>query len=57
MMRTQTELAEHLNVSKRTVMRLTQNKKIPCIKVGRCIRYDTEQVEKALTVLPTKALI
>ena len=54
---TQTELAEYLNVSKRTVMRLTENKKIPCIKVGRCIRYNTEQVEKALTVLPTKALI
>jgi excisionase family DNA binding protein len=47
---TQTELADFLRVSKRTIIRLTNSQRIPYVKVGNRHRYSIDQVEKALTV-------
>ena len=47
---TQTELADFLRVSKRTIIRLTNSQRIPYVKVGNRFRYCIDNVEKALTV-------
>ena len=47
---TQTELADFLRVSKRTIIRLTNSQRIPYIKVGNRHRYCIDQVKKALTI-------
>lgn len=39
------ELAEQLSVSTETIRRLTRDKKIPFIQVGRSKRYSLEQVK------------
>ena len=54
---TQTELADFLRVSKRTIIRLTNSKRIPYVKVGNRFRYCIVNVEKALTVSKPAAKI
>lgn len=44
----QTQLAEHLGVSKKTVQRLTASATIPAIWVGRLPRYNAVHVVEAL---------
>ncbi len=47
----QTQLAEHLGVSRKTVQRLTASATIPTIWVGRLPRYNAVQVVEALAEL------
>ncbi len=54
---TQTELADFLRVSKRTIIRLTNSQRIPYVKVGNRFRYCIDNVEKALTVSKPAAKI
>jgi excisionase family DNA binding protein len=54
---TQTELADFLRVSKRTIIRLTKSQRIPYVKVGNRFRYCIDHVEKALTVSKPAAKI
>jgi excisionase family DNA binding protein len=42
------QLAERLGISRRTVQRLTATGLIPCIHIGRLIRYDADKVVAAL---------
>ncbi len=42
------QLAERLGISRRTVQRLTATGLIPCIRIGRLIRYDADKVVAAL---------
>ncbi|MFE7844898.1 helix-turn-helix domain-containing protein [Microbacterium sp. NPDC057407] len=46
------ELAEHLNVSRDTVYRLTRSGEIPARNVGRVKRYVLEEVDAALAPPP-----
>ncbi|WP_153559365.1 helix-turn-helix transcriptional regulator [Roseimaritima sediminicola] len=41
-------LAEHLGVSESHVDGLTRSGEIPCIRLGRSVRYDTDAVLAAL---------
>ncbi len=41
-------LAKRLGISRRTVGRLTAMGLIPCIHIGRLVRYDAEKVVAAL---------
>lgn len=41
-----TELAEYFGVSLKTVYRLMENRKISFYKIGRCVRFRKEDVEK-----------
>lgn len=43
------QLAERLGISRRTVQRLTATGQIPCIHIGRLIRYDADKVVAILT--------
>jgi excisionase family DNA binding protein len=42
------QLAPLLGISVRLVHRLTKCKLIPCIRLGRCLRYNLEQVMAAI---------
>ena len=42
---TVTELAEHLRVSKQQIYNLTHRKAIPVKKVGRLLRFDSDEIE------------
>jgi excisionase family DNA binding protein len=50
------ELAKELRVSQRHLINLRNQKLIPHIKLGRLVRYDRAQVEKALQKLTVKEL-
>lgn len=41
-------VAQRLNVSARTVYRLAKERKIPSVRVGRQIRFDLGEVDRAL---------
>lgn len=42
------EVAEMLRVTKETVYRWTQRRKIPCIRLGRQIRFDRRALDQWL---------
>lgn len=44
------EMAEYLGVSERSVYDLCRAQEIPHIRVGRTIRFDKDEVIKALTI-------
>ena len=43
------EMAERLCVSARTVQRMARDGEIPCVRVGRCVRFDADDVMDAVT--------
>jgi excisionase family DNA binding protein len=43
---TRREAAEALSVSERTLWTLTDDEKIPCVRIGRCVRYDPEDIRR-----------
>ena len=48
------EIAKDLNVSQRHVINLTNRRMIPCLRLGRAIRYDSDAVQRALKKLEVK---
>tara|TARA_Y100000114_G_C11755610_1_gene326695 strand:+ start:1708 stop:2025 length:318 start_codon:yes stop_codon:yes gene_type:complete len=50
------EMAEYLGVSERSVYDLCRAQEIPHIRVGRAIRFDKEEVIKALTIPSVPAI-
>lgn len=51
---TEPEAAEYLSVSPQTLKRWREKGKIPFIKIGASIRYDLDEVIKALEVSKKK---
>jgi len=45
---TESEMAEFVSVNKRTMRRFRKRKMIPFIRLGRLIRYDQQEVARAL---------
>jgi len=45
---TKKQLAEHLQVSLRTITNLQQIRAIPCIKLGKIVRFDLVDVTDTL---------
>ncbi|WP_336857196.1 helix-turn-helix domain-containing protein [Sinomonas albida] len=45
---TRAELAKRTGVSERTVDRLRLAGKLPCVRVGRAVRFDPVEVDAAL---------
>jgi excisionase family DNA binding protein len=45
---TQRETAERLAISERHLSRLTSTGQLPCVRVGKCVRYNVETVRKWL---------
>ena len=48
------EVAELLNLSKKTIQNLTKDKTLPSIKLGSSVRYGVKDIEQALNLLKTK---
>ena len=46
---TAAELAEALSVSLITIRKWTSQRRIPFLKIGKAVRYDSEAVQKWLT--------
>ena len=42
------DLAVYLGVSKYTIRAWVYRDKIPCVRIGRAIRFDMRQIEKIL---------
>ena len=40
------EAATALHVSERTLWALTKEGKIPCVRIGRAVRYDPEDIKR-----------
>lgn len=53
---TQTDLAEELQVSSRLIRTWTRRRILPCIRIGRVVRYDLEKCRKALEAFETKTI-
>ena len=49
-------LAEHLKCSPRHVIDMKNQRLIPVIKLGRCVRFSIEDVEKALQKLTIREI-
>jgi len=49
---TSQEVADMFQVSKRTVERLTKKGAIRCIKIGRGVRFDRDDIDKWLRKKP-----
>ena len=47
-------MAQRLQISTDTLLRLAKGLRIPHLRAGRVIRYNPKQVEKALTQGPLK---
>ena len=45
---TTTDLSKYLNISEQTVIRWKDKNKIPCVKMGRSIRFHLPSVLKSL---------
>jgi excisionase family DNA binding protein len=41
---TSREAAAALNISERTLWKLTNEAKMPCVRIGRAVRYDPEDI-------------
>lgn len=41
-------IAVHLGISSRTAQRMARDGIIPCVHVGRCVRFDIDDVDRAL---------
>ncbi len=50
------DVAEMLQVSVATVRRLVRSGKIPAVRVGRCLRFDPDEVMVALRRSSTSGL-
>ena len=51
------ELAEkHIKCSQRHIVSLREKRLIPFIKLGRCVRYDLDAVNKALEKLTIREI-
>ncbi|OGF33655.1 hypothetical protein A2223_00060 [Candidatus Falkowbacteria bacterium RIFOXYA2_FULL_35_8] len=50
------DTAEYLSLSKPTLYRLVESRKIPFIKLGKLVRFDIKEVEQWLNVFRKKAL-
>jgi excisionase family DNA binding protein len=48
------QLAKELNVSQRHIINLTNKRMIPCIRLGRSVRYDSDAVQRALKKLEVR---
>lgn len=53
---TKEEFAERLGVCTRTVNRLLHERKIACVKIGRCVRFDPAQVAEVARTFTVPAL-
>ncbi len=54
---TAAQLAQEIQVSRRSVGLWTASRKIPAIKLGRrCVRYDLQQVREALRKFTQEAI-
>ncbi len=42
------EIARVLSVSRKTIYKLTENGTLPCIRIGRAVRFDPADVEAFL---------
>ena len=40
------EIAEYLGVKPGTVYRWAQRQQIPCYRLGRCVRFDPDEVKR-----------
>lgn len=40
------DAAKYLAISERTLWNLTNEKKIPAAKIGRCVRYDVKDIDR-----------
>jgi excisionase family DNA binding protein len=50
------QISKWLGVSKRTIANLTARRKIPFVKVGRCVRFKLRDVEKAIEKMTVKSI-
>jgi excisionase family DNA binding protein len=50
------QLAKELNCSRRHVINLTNKRLIPHIRLGRCVRYNVDAVQRALTKLEVREI-
>ncbi len=50
------EIAGYLQISPRTIESWVWRKKIPHIKIGRCVRFDLEQIQEWLKVKSVGAM-
>jgi excisionase family DNA binding protein len=41
---TSKQAAAHLNISTRKLWTLTNSNKLPAIRIGRCVRYDSQDL-------------
>ena len=51
------QLAEKLQIGRRTIGAWTAARRIPCLRLGkRCVRYDLARVREALTKFEQEAV-
>jgi excisionase family DNA binding protein len=43
------DVAQTLNISPSLVYKMAESHKLPCIRIGDCIRFSTEQIEMFLS--------
>lgn len=43
-------VAEHFGVSRRTIYNWMEERRIPYLRIGRCLRFKLEDIERANTV-------
>jgi hypothetical protein len=56
-LRTEQQEADRLNVCLRTMVNWRNRRLIPVIRIGRMVRYDPADVDKALAKLTIKELV
>ena len=49
------EAAEQLAISERSLWQLTKDHVIPCVKLGRSVRYSPHDLDNAVTALRSQA--
>lgn len=49
------ELAKKIKVSKSTIYLMKTQKRIPVVKIGSCVRFDEDEIEKWLENQKIKA--
>lgn len=50
------QVASLLGVSKRTITNLAARRKIPFVKIGRCLRFRLRDVEAAINKMTVKSV-
>ncbi len=51
------EAAKRLQVSERHLQKLTQAGILPCVRVGQCVRYSVEAIQKVIRDAQSKSAI